>query len=106
MVVTPDPIAARDARFFVDRLCRGRHGEIRLVINKATRDAVEEGLVPDFDWLIDTVGAQLIGVVPYDIELVQASALGQPLPNKAASFLPIANLAKRIQGAYLPLTVK
>lgn len=106
MVVTPDAITARDAQFFVDRLVEGEHGEIRLLINKVTKQTLKDPLIPDFDWLIDTVGAQLIGIVPYDDELLQAVALGTKLPAKATSSQPLYNIAQRIRGAYLPLTIQ
>ena len=60
--ITPDPVAQRDGRIVCDALLEGGCEQVRLVINKVPRTLAGQG-IRDLDECIDTVGAQLLGVV-------------------------------------------
>lgn len=107
IVLTPDPVALRDGRIVADRLFGGRRvGEVRLVMNRT--DAASFGkraAVADLDECIDTVGAQLIAVIPESKELQLAAAAGTAPPDCPAVSAGNA-LAKRLCGQRVPLTVR
>ena len=61
--------------------------------------------VADLDECIDTVGAQLIGVIPESRELQQAAMAGAALPRDCAAAAAGRALAKRLCGNRVPLTL-
>ena len=68
LVLTPDPVALRDGKLAADHLLAGS----RLQKTSFGKNAP----VFDLDECIDTVGAQLIGVIPESAPLQQAAAAG------------------------------
>ena len=78
----------------------------RLIINKVNKRAIGSELVKSLDEIIDTIGVQLIGVIPEDYELVIATGKGQPIPSTAPSLAAFDAIAKRLKGENAPLTVK
>lgn len=77
LVLTPDPVALRDGKIVADRLLAGGRPQsaVRLVMNRVTRDSFgKRASVEDLDECIDTVGAQLIAVIPESVALQQAGA--------------------------------
>lgn len=105
LVLTPDPVALRDGRIVCDALCAAGCPEVRLVINKAPR-TLENCGVRHLDECIDTVGAQLIGVVPYSGEVQRAGATGTPLAAKSTARLALRALASRLCGRQAPLVIR
>lgn len=108
VVLTPDPVALRDGRIVADHLfgrgCPQR--AVRLVMNRVCRASFgKNAAVFDLDECIDTVGAQLIAVIPESRELQQAAAAGEALPAGCGAALAGAALAGRICGERVPLTV-
>ncbi len=83
LVLTPDPVALRDGKIVADRLLAGGRPQsaVRLVMNRVTRDSFgKRASVEDLDECIDTVGAQLIAVIPESVALQQAGAAGTVAP--------------------------
>lgn len=103
---TPDPICVRDARTMSDEFYKRGNKKQRLIINKVNRDLFNEALVEDLDEIIDTVGVQLIGVIPDDDAVVVATAKGQPLPSNSPAFKAFDAISRRIKGQDVPLSVK
>lgn len=103
---TPDPICVRDARTMSDEFYKRGNKKQRLIINKVNPDILKEELVPDFDSIIDTVGVQLIGVIPDDDAVVISTGKGVPLPSSSPSFKAFDAISKRIKGEDIPLTLK
>ena len=107
IVLTPDPVALRDGRIVADRLLRGGRPQsaVRLVMNRITRESFgKRAAVFDLDECIDTVGAQLLAVIPESRELQLAGAQGTvPAPGDPAVVAGQA-MAKRLCGQRVPLT--
>lgn len=103
---TPDPICVRDARTMSDEFYKRGNKKQRLIINKVNRDLFNEELVSDLDEIIDTVGVQLIGVIPDDDAVIVATGKGEPLPSVSAAFKAFDAISKRIKGQDIALTVK
>lgn len=106
VVLTPDPVALRDGRIVADWLIANGHrqNDLRLIMNRVTRAAFgKNAAVFDLDECIDTVGVQLLAVIPESRELAQAAAAGTVLPPCAARTAGAA-LAGRVLGQRIPLT--
>ena len=106
LVLTPDPVALRDGRIVSDALFDGGMEEIRLVMNRVTPKTFQQGAVRDIDECIDTVCAQLIGVLPESPELQIAAAKGEALPTDSLAFRAADNIARRLTGERIPLAVR
>ena len=78
----------------------------RLIINKVNPDLFKADLVVDLDEIIDTVGVQLIGVIPDDDEVIIATSKGRQLPSTSLAFKAFDAISKRIQGDDVPLSFK
>ncbi len=94
IIVTPDEISLRDGAVLSDYL---HYNDIldaanhRIIINKA--DVKRKNIIGNFDYIIDTIGVQLLGVVPS----FQTSNEQQQV---------YRNLADRLLGKNMPLLVK
>ena len=105
LVLTPDPVSIRDGRIVCDALEAGGGPEIRLIINKVPRTLANCG-IQSLDECIDTVGAQLIGVVPFSTEIQKAGATGAPLAPAGRPRLALRAIAARLCGQYTPLVIR
>jgi len=106
VVTTPDPICVRDAQMMSDEFYSRGNRRQRLIINKVSKRAIGAELVRDLDEIIDTIGVQLIGVVPDDYDLVISTGKGEPIPSSAPSLAAFDAISKRLRGENAPLTVK
>ena len=106
LVLTPDPVALRDGRIVADWLFDHDHKQVNLVMNRVERRSFFAGAVRDLDECIDTVGVQLIAVIPESVELQQAAVGGQALPQNCLAFSALENLARRLRGFQVPLAVR
>ena len=103
--ITPDPVAQRDGRIVCDALLEGGCEQVRLVINKVPRTLAGQG-IRDLDECIDTVGAQLLGVVPYSEAVLRAGATASALPKEEKAARVFAAMAARLCGVHAPLIVR
>ena len=107
LVVTPDRICVRDARVVSDYLDEKGLTRQRLLINRVGRQSMGRlKTVPDLDFVIDQVGEPLLGVIPEDPDaagcLARGAAPGEGLPAAAAC----RNVARRLGGEYVELSVQ
>lgn len=108
LVLTPDPVALRDGRIVADRLLAdGRpQSAVRLVMNRTSAESFgRRSAVADLDECIDTVGAQLLGVVPESPELQLAAAQGCAPAANCPAVLAGSAIASRLCGARVPLSL-
>ena len=101
VVTTPDPVTVRDGRIVADSLFEAGIPRVRLLLNRVA----ERNPIRDLDECIDTVGAQLIGVVPESAALAAAAAEGRPLTEGRCG-AALDNIARRIIGEEVPLAVR
>ena len=106
VVITPDPVTMRDGRIVADELFAAGLPSVRLIINKVMVGTFARNPVRDLDECIDTVGAQLIGVVPYSEELAAAAAAGTAPNPRLTAFTAVDHIARRILGEEVPLAVR
>lgn len=103
LVETPDPVALRDGRTLVDNL-DGHPAPQRLILNMVDPDRiVEDALIPDLDSAIDTVGVQLLGLVPDSAVIRKAAQGAAPLPAGSLEAKVYEAIARRIDGEEVPL---
>ena len=104
VVTTPDLAAVRDARRTMQMLAQ-MNREARLVINRIRPSLIQQGDAPDVDDIIDSVGAQLLGLIPEDALVTPLQNAGVPVICQTAS--PAAaqsrDVARRLQGEHRPL---
>lgn len=106
LVSAADRDSARAARLVSDMLVARGIEDIRLCVNKLPRDFAKRRPVPDLDWMIDQVCAQLICVLPYDrlLEAPDFSKVDVSLSKLTKKVFD--NFAQRIMGYYIDLLVQ
>lgn len=106
LVLTADPVCLRDGHLAADRLA-ALDIPLRLLLNRVDAEFIlREDALPDLDEAIDTVGAQLLGVVPESAAIQRAAASGAPLPPKSRERQVFDAVAKRLLGEEVPLIVR
>jgi septum site-determining protein MinD len=78
----------------------------RLIINKVDPQIFQSDIIKDLDEIIDTVGVQLIGVIPIDDNVVVSTGKGIPLPSSSNAFKAFDAISRRIKGEDVPLSFK
>lgn len=106
IVITPDLVTMRDGRLVADELLAADMAEIRLVINRVQQGRGAFNPVKNLDECIDTVGAQLLGVVPASQDIALACACGEALDQNTLEQRVLSSIAARILGEDAPLLVR
>ena len=78
----------------------------RLIINKVNKKMLSHRLVENLDEIIDTVGVQLIGVIPDDGAIGVATGKGIPIDYKSMASLAFNAISNRIKGDDVPIAIK
>lgn len=106
LVLTPDAVSLRDGHLLADRLTGGDI-EPCLLLNRVNAELIlREDELPDLDEAIDTVGVQLLGVVPESAGIQRAAAAGGALTAKSREQAVFEAVAKRILGEEVPLIIR
>lgn len=105
LVLTPDPIASRDGHIVCDALIQAGCSDIRLILNK-TPSWLDDCGVESLDECIDTIGAQLIGVIPQSSDMRKAGCSGKPLSPRGKSKAALRAIAARLCGETVPLVIR
>ena len=71
-----------------------------------SKKVIGNSLVKNLDEIIDKVGVQLIGVIPDDFQLTLATGKGDPIPVESDALLAFDAISKRLNGDFVPLTIK
>ncbi|WP_066452794.1 nucleotide-binding protein [Anaerotruncus rubiinfantis] len=106
IVATADPVSARDGRSVSDLLAAAGVIDIRLCVNMLPGDFLKRRTIPDLDWLIDQICAQLIAVIPYDKSMAVLHGLSQSINLSNISKMVFDNFAQRILGNYIDLLIQ
>ncbi|MCL1830950.1 MAG: AAA family ATPase [Oscillospiraceae bacterium] len=105
IVTTADPVNIRNSKQIEENLQEYSVSNIRLIINRVVTSQIKAGMVPDLDFVIDSIGAQLIGVIPELSELTLASAGVTSFTPNSFSMKIYSNIAARLNGNDRPLLV-
>ena len=106
VVTTPDPICIRDAPMMSDEFYQRGNKRQRLIINKVSEEVIKSKMIQNLDEIIDAVGIQLLGVIPDDMMLKEATGKGKKLPVEAPSLEAFDAISKRLTGEQVPLVIK
>ena len=98
LVAAPEEISVKDAAKAAKVISENGNSKKRLVINSADKSAVKLYKPNNFDNIIDTVGAKLLGVIPYDRHVHEATPLGKPLNLSSKAGIAFSNIAARLDG--------
>lgn len=104
LVLTPDPVALRDGHIVADELFGCGCPRTRLIINRVPRTLAGTG-IEDLDECIDTVGVQLLGVIPESAEVSRAAYSSERLEKNCLAARAFAAVAKRLCGSQEPLVI-
>ena len=100
-------ILIRDGKIVAVRLLAGGRPQsaVRLVMNRVQRESFgKNAAVADLDECIDTVGVQLLAVIPESRVLQLAGANGTVPPAADPAVVAGQAMAKRLCGQRVPLT--
>ncbi|MBR0483864.1 MAG: P-loop NTPase [Oscillospiraceae bacterium] len=106
VVTTPDPICIRDATMMSDEFYKRGNKRQRLIINKVSEEVIKSKMIQNLDEIIDAVGIQLLGVIPDDAMLKEATGKGKKLPLEAPCLEAFDAISKRLTGEQVPLVIK
>ena len=106
VVTTPDTICIRDATMMSDEFYKRGNKRQRLIINKVSPKDLKTGMINNLDDIIDAVGIQLLGVIPEDYSLKEATGKGVILQPSSPCLAAFDAISKRLQGDMIPLTIK
>lgn len=108
LVTGAAPAAIRDAARVAEVLELMGKRDVRLVVNRVDK-SLFASLRLTVDDIMDTAGLPLLGIVPEDANVVLAAAFGQSLltyKKRTAAAAAYRNIAKRIQGVPVPITLR
>lgn len=106
ILAAPDELSLRDGRTISDRLDAYPGIKQWLVVNRLdVKTFRRKRPIKDLDQAIDTVGAQLLGVIPEDKQLPRHIAKGWELPVENPARITIENIALRMLGETVALGV-
>lgn len=105
VVSTADMVCVRSACRAADVMYSAGMTDVRLIINRIMKKDIKKGRLLNIDTVIDSTQVQLIGVVPEDAK-IRLGAMGKSIYKKGQiSYLPLTNIAARICGEYIALTL-
>lgn len=106
VIATPDLVTMRDTQKIGSIIEANCQTPCRLVMNRVCKASMQTSGIEDIDEMIDTIGAQLMAVVPED-EWINVPEEKKPqrrnAPPTEEVFLAMAN---RLNGQYVPLVIK
>lgn len=105
IVSAPDQASARACRIVSDLLADAGVWEVRLCVNQLMPDFLKRRPIPDLDWLIDTVCAQLICVLPHENVLISVNSVSDVVTSSRNVSIIFDNFAQRIAGKYIDLWI-
>ena len=106
LVTTPDTLCVRASAQKNLELFEAGVKRVRLVINHVPARVIPMKSFHDFDDIIDTVGAQLIAVIPSSQKLHHSANNGLPLSRESLTVKIFDRLAGRLLHKPLPLLVR
>jgi len=105
VVTTPEVSAIRDADRVVGKL-REREIPLQLIVNRVRPEMVKAGEMMSIEDVREILGADILGVIPDDEEVIDTTNRGEPLVLDETQKLAAIyrRIARRLEGEDLPLT--
>lgn len=105
VVTNPDPVSVRDASYVAKLLRENNFSNARLIINKLDEKLVKKGIYYNIDEIIDSTTLQLIGVIPFDVELIKSFNNCTESMYVSPALDAISRIKYRILGKNIPLGI-
>ena len=105
IVTTPEVAAVRDADRVIGLLEAEGVNKIGLIVNRVKPQMVEENKMMSVEDVLELLGVPLIGVVPDDEKVIEATNRGEPLVLGEYESVPATayiNIARRLEGEKVP----
>lgn len=99
IVVQPYISSIRDADRCIDLFERNGVDDVTLIVNGVDPLLMAKGIMWNLDDIVDLLGISLLGIVPYDSQLMNQSAADR----SSVAFVGFANIAGRIVGEDIPI---
>ncbi|MBR5047035.1 MAG: septum site-determining protein MinD, partial [Eubacterium sp.] len=104
IVTTPEVAAIRDADRIIGLLKAEEMTRLDLIINLIRMDMVKRGDMLSVDDVLDILTINLIGVVPYDEDIVVSANEGDPLAGSSSrAGKAYMNICRRVTGEDVPV---
>lgn len=106
IVVTQPYIASvRDADRAIDYIEKTDIKDMHLIINSMRAEEVKSGILMNVDSIIDLLGIQILGIIPYDEKIPKLAVDGKTVISEDESISTIAykNIAARMNGESIPI---
>lgn len=106
IVTTPEAAGIRGAERTARCLEEEGTKNLRLLVNRVRPNLIRHGLASNIDDAMDECGLPLLGLVPEDEDVIACSNSGKSLLHmkKSGAALACRNIARRIDGEWVPLT--
>lgn len=100
IVSTPDETALRGGQIMADKLYEAGCEEIKLIVNRVKKGAIQKGDSPNIDRAMDSAGIGLIGIVPEDKDVPKYANAQKILLlySDGKAVKAYNNIAKRLMG--------
>lgn len=106
IIATPDMVTLRDTQKIGSIIEANCSTPCRLVVNRVCKLSMQTSGIDDIDQMIDTIGAQLMAIVPED-EWINVPEDKKPQKrNGPPTDEVFAAMAERVNGQYVPLVIK
>lgn len=105
VVANPDPVSVRDASYVAKLLRENNINNARLIVNKFDGKLVKKGVFYNIDEIIDSTTLQLIGVVPFDVELIKSFNNCTENLYVSPALEAVERITNRILGNKVPLGI-
>ncbi len=105
VVANPDPVSVRDAAYVAKLLRENKIKNSRLIINKLDTKLVKKGVYYNIDEVIDATSLQLIGVVPFDVEVVKSFDDCTSTLYSSPAIEAFERIVKRLENNKVPLGI-
>lgn len=105
IVTTPEAACIRGAERTARCLEEEGTKRLRLLVNRVRPNLIRHGLASNIDDAMDQSGLPLLGIVPEDEDIIACSNSGKSLLHlkKTGAALACRNIARRLEGGWLPL---
>ncbi len=105
VITTPEVSAIRDADRVIGKL-KERGLPIRLIVNRIRPEMVRSGDMMSVDDVVDILNVELLGIIPDDEDIIDATNRGEPVVLGSDSRLSdiYAKIARRLAGQAVPFS--
>lgn len=105
VVSMPDLVCVRGACVAAKEMENYGVSSCRLIINRAVKKDIQKKRLLNIDEVIDSTEVQLIGIVPEDKKIRYCAMEGQVYKKNQVSYQAFTNIAGRIVGKTIPLSI-